>query len=81
LKELNMMGCVMSLRRWYGNRREVLEWQQRTTAQARREKPTPFVTTLLGRTRPLPDINSRDRRKQGHAQRASINTPIQVGRC
>jgi len=56
----------------------VLKWQVATTEQAKREIPVPFVTSLLGRTRPLPDLKSRDRRKAGHAQRASINTPIQV---
>jgi len=63
--------------RWYADRKEVLKWQVETTNRAKIEKPVPFVSTLLGRTRPLPDLNSKDRRKAGHAQRASINTPIQ----
>ena len=33
----------------------------------------------MGRYRPLPDINSRNKWKAGHMCRAAINTPIQGG--
>ncbi|WP_456387787.1 DNA polymerase I [Desulfolithobacter sp.] len=36
-----------------------------------------FVTTLLGRRRQLPEINSRNRTKREFAERTAINTPIQ----
>ncbi len=36
------------------------------------------MRTLLGRTRPLPGIRAPDFRSRGHAERAAINTPIQV---
>lgn len=36
-----------------------------------------FVTTLLGRRRPLPDINSSNRVQREFAERTAINTPIQ----
>ena len=36
-----------------------------------------FVTTILGRRRPIPDINSRIRARRGFAERTAINTPIQ----
>ncbi|MCH8546672.1 MAG: DNA polymerase I, partial [Cryomorphaceae bacterium] len=36
-----------------------------------------FVTTLLGRKRTLPDINSRNPVVRGHAERNAVNTPIQ----
>ncbi len=36
-----------------------------------------FVTTLLGRRRPLPDINSKNRNRREAAQRTAMNTPIQ----
>ena len=36
-----------------------------------------FVRTLLGRERPLPDINSRNRNVKQGAERIAVNTPIQ----
>lgn len=36
-----------------------------------------FVTTLLGRRRPLPEINSTNRIQREFAERTAINTPIQ----
>jgi DNA polymerase-1 len=45
-----------------------------TVDKARREKA---VSTLLGRVRQLPDIDSRDRRVQAFAERTAVNTPIQ----
>jgi len=36
-----------------------------------------YVTTLLGRRRAIPDIDSRIRAKRGFAERTAINTPIQ----
>ncbi|MEE9269352.1 MAG: DNA polymerase I [Candidatus Krumholzibacteria bacterium] len=45
-----------------------------TIESARREKA---VTTLLGRVRRVPDIDSGDRRAQAFAQRVAVNTPIQ----
>lgn len=36
-----------------------------------------YVTTLLGRKRYLPDINSRNPVVRGHAERNAVNTPIQ----
>ncbi len=46
-------------RRWYSDRQEVRKWQEDTRAKARamaNEQLTPCVYTLLGRTRPLPDL-------------------------
>ena len=45
-----------------------------TISSARREG---FVTTLLGRRRYLPDINSRNQNIRGNAERQAINMPIQ----
>ena len=36
-----------------------------------------FVTTLMGRKRYIPDINSKNPTIRGAAERAAINTPIQ----
>ena len=57
------------LAKWYKDRPEVEQWQ----------KQTGYTRTLMGRYRPLPDINSRNKWKEGHMCRAAINTPIQGG--
>ncbi len=38
---------------------------------------TGYAVTILGRRRPIPDINARIRQKRGAAERTAINTPIQ----
>jgi DNA polymerase-1 len=45
-----------------------------TLAKARHDG---YVTTLLGRRRYLPDINSRNQNVRGNAERQAINMPIQ----
>ena len=50
--------------RWYSDRAEVRRWQADTKSNAvkdARAYRVPFVTTLLGRNRPLPDLMSADR--------------------
>lgn len=65
-----------TLERWYADRPEVREWQERMLRLAREQRAT---RTLMGRYRDLPDIVSPNRRIRGHAERAAINTPIQGG--
>ena len=64
------------LAKWYKERPEVKRWQELTIQTA---KETGFTRTLMGRYRPLADINSKNKWKEGHACRAAINTPIQGG--
>ena len=45
-----------------------------TLEQARREQK---VTTLFGRVRPIPDINSKNANQRGFAERTAVNTPLQ----
>jgi DNA polymerase-1 len=45
-----------------------------TVAAAREQL---FVTTLLGRKRPIPDINSSNGQVASYAERTAVNTPIQ----
>ncbi|KAG1666153.1 hypothetical protein FOA52_011565 [Chlamydomonas sp. UWO 241] len=70
-----------TVEKWYSDRAEVRNWQTKTKEWARNDAVTytvPFVSTFLGRNRPLPDLApGTDRRKRGHAERAAINTPIQ----
>ena len=64
------------LDKWYDARPEVRDWQANTKAYARRFGLT---RTLMGRYRQLPEATGRNKRLLGHAERASINTPIQGG--
>lgn len=41
--------------RWYADRQEVKAWQELTRANAKKETKCP-VYTILGRSRPLPDL-------------------------
>jgi DNA polymerase-1 len=54
----------------------VLEWQKKTKATARAKG---YTRSLMGRYRMLPEARGNDRKLIGHAERASINTPIQGG--
>ena len=45
-----------------------------TLEEARREQK---VKTLFGRTRPIPDINSKNFTMRGFAERTAVNTPLQ----
>jgi DNA polymerase-1 len=53
---------------------KVRQYINDTIAAARREG---FVSTLRGRRRYLPDINSRNQNIRGNAERQAINMPIQ----
>jgi DNA polymerase-1 len=46
----------------------------RVLAETRREQK---VKTLFGRTRPIPDINSKNFNMRGFAERTAVNTPLQ----
>jgi DNA polymerase I len=52
----------------------VRAWLDRTLEEARREQR---VTTLFGRIRPMPDINSKNANQRGFAERTAMNTPLQ----
>jgi DNA polymerase I len=45
-----------------------------TLEQTRRDQK---VRTLFGRTRPIPDINSKNATQRGFAERTAVNTPLQ----
>ncbi|KAL3791438.1 hypothetical protein HJC23_011494 [Cyclotella cryptica] len=65
------------LRKWYDSRPEVEKWQLQTKATAKKHGIT---RTLMGRYRHLPNATKMgDKKLLGHAERASINTPIQGG--
>jgi len=64
------------LQAWYNARPEVGKWQADKKQMARERG---FTRTLMGRYRQLPEAMGTNRKLLGHAERASINTPIQGG--
>jgi len=64
------------LQAWYVARPEVRDWQAEKKKTARLEG---YTRTLMGRYRHLPEAMGKNRKFIGHAERASINTPIQGG--
>ncbi|MHB9146418.1 MAG: DNA polymerase I [Symbiobacteriia bacterium] len=59
---------------YFGRYPGVKAYMERAIEEARQHG---YATTLLGRRRPLPDINSRNRNLRQYAERTAINTPIQ----
>jgi DNA polymerase-1 len=55
---------------------KVKDWIEKTLRQARDKQ---YVTTLLGRKRRLPGIDSRNKRTREFAERTAINSPVQGG--
>ncbi|MEN6643424.1 MAG: DNA polymerase I [Armatimonadia bacterium] len=52
----------------------VKEFMDGTVARAKAEG---YVSTILGRRRPMPDLQSPDRQVAAYAERAAANTPLQ----
>ncbi len=52
----------------------VRKFIDRVLDETRREQK---VKTLFGRTRPIPDINSKNANMRGFAERTAVNTPLQ----
>ena len=52
----------------------VRRYIDRVVEETRREQK---VKTLFGRTRPIPDINSKNANMRGFAERTAVNTPLQ----
>jgi DNA polymerase-1 len=52
----------------------VRKFIDRVLEETRREQR---VRTLFGRTRPIPDINSKNANMRGFAERTAVNTPLQ----
>jgi len=62
------------IERYFGVFGGVRRWLDATVDQARK---TGKVTTLLGRVRAIPEIQSDDPRVQANARNVAVNTPIQ----
>ncbi|MBI5477640.1 MAG: DNA polymerase I, partial [Deltaproteobacteria bacterium] len=59
---------------YFGRHGGVRDFMERVIAQARETRQ---VTTLLGRRRPIPDIQSKNAQARAYAERIARNTPIQ----
>jgi DNA polymerase-1 len=59
---------------YFGKYKGVRAFIDKTLEEARREQK---VTTLFGRVRPIPDINSKNINQRGFAERTAVNTPLQ----
>lgn len=55
----------------------IQKYKSKVISACRAGKPTPFVKTLTGRRRYLPEINSRDMGLRAQAERQAFNTKIQ----
>jgi DNA polymerase-1 len=60
--------------RYFAHFSGIKDFMESIVLQAKKDG---FVTTLLGRRRPLPEINSTNRIQREFAERTAINTPIQ----
>jgi DNA polymerase I-like protein with 3'-5' exonuclease and polymerase domains len=55
----------------------IAQYKDKVVRQARIKTPTPYVETLLGRRRYLPDLKSDDKGLKSRADRQAFNTVIQ----
>jgi DNA polymerase-1 len=59
---------------YFAKYKGVRAWLNSVLDQARKDSK---VSTLFGRTRPIPDINSKNANMRGFAERTATNTPLQ----
>jgi DNA polymerase I len=62
------------IQRYFGKYNKVRDYLDATLSEARERG---WVTTLMGRRRQIPNINSHNRIVRQEAERAAINTPLQ----
>jgi DNA polymerase-1 len=62
------------IERYFARYQGVRTFIEKTLEATRREGS---VRTLFGRTRPIPDIESRNPNQRGFAERTAVNTPLQ----
>ena len=76
------IGCTVTeakelLDRFAKQFNAIPKYKSKVISACRAGKPTPFVKTLTGRRRYLPEINSRDPGMRAQAERQAFNTKIQ----
>jgi DNA polymerase-1 len=62
------------IRKYFEKHKGVKEFIEKTIQEAKKNE---YVTTLRGRKRPMPDINSPHFGLRSFAERTAINTPVQ----
>ena len=62
------------IRAYYNRFQGIKNFKEKTILKAEEQG---YVTTLLGRRRPVPGINSRNRTEKAAVERIAVNTPIQ----
>jgi len=62
------------IERYFNSFPRVREWIDKTLVGARK---TGYVETLMGRRRPILDINAENSRARSFAENAAVNTPVQ----
>jgi DNA polymerase-1 len=72
--EISQLEAREIISKYFERFPKVKQYINDTIASARRSG---YVSTLLGRRRYLPDINSRNQNVRGNAERQAINMPIQ----
>lgn len=78
----SQIGCTVTeakdlLDRFANQFNSIPKYKSKVISACRAGKPTPFVKTLTGRRRYLPEINSRDIGLRAQAERQAFNTKIQ----
>lgn len=81
-KIADSIGCSVSeakdlLDNFYGTFPAVSAYKRKVILGARSRRPVPYVKTLLGRRRYLPDLLSSDTGMRARAERQAFNTRIQ----
>lgn len=76
------IGCTVTearelLDRFARQFNSIPKYKSKVISACRAGKPVPFVKTLTGRRRYLPEINSRDQGLRAQAERQAFNTKIQ----
>jgi DNA polymerase-1 len=76
------IGCSVSdakdlLNRFTAQFHDISKYRAKVIRQASGKSPTPYVSTLLGRRRYIPDLRSREQGLKSRADRQAFNTVIQ----
>jgi len=76
------IGCTVKdakdlLDRFSKQFNDIAKYRARVIRMAAAQAPTPFVSTLFGRRRYIPDLKSRDQGLKSRAERQAFNTVIQ----
>ncbi len=71
---INRREAAVFIERYFDLYKGVKKFMEHIIAQAKRDG---FVTTLMGRKRRVPEINSPNKNRREFAERTALNTPIQ----